>query len=89
MGPGEYNMRVKFTPFDSVCNAIWLFNYLEIENEKKETQEATKEHEQLKTNDDDEEEELNVIEFPEEHAGIFAVSMEKTHNAEPQNLSLG
>lgn len=33
MGPGEYNMRVKFTPFDSVCNAIWLFNYLEIENE--------------------------------------------------------
>ena len=31
MGPGEYNLRVKFTTFDSVCNAIWLFNYLEIE----------------------------------------------------------
>ena len=31
MGPGEYNLRVKFTSYDSVCNAIWLFNYLEIE----------------------------------------------------------
>jgi hypothetical protein len=33
MGPGEYNLRVKFTPFDGVCNAIWLFNYFEIDSE--------------------------------------------------------
>lgn len=33
MGPGEYNIRVKFTPFDSVCNALWLFNYLEISHD--------------------------------------------------------
>ena len=33
MGPGEYNLRVKFSAFDSVCNAIWLFNYLELESD--------------------------------------------------------
>ena len=33
MGPGEYNLRVQFTSEDSVCNAIWLFNYLEIEGD--------------------------------------------------------
>tara|TARA_A100001015_G_scaffold247458_1_gene284312 strand:- start:456 stop:1490 length:1035 start_codon:yes stop_codon:yes gene_type:complete len=33
MGPGEYNIRVKFTPFDGVCNALWLFNYFEIDSE--------------------------------------------------------
>jgi len=33
MGPGEYNLRVQFTSEDSVCNAIWLFNYLEIEED--------------------------------------------------------
>ena len=31
MGPGEYNIRLKFSAFDSVCNALWLFNYLEVE----------------------------------------------------------
>jgi|TARA_B110000259_G_scaffold37251_1_gene42179 hypothetical protein len=33
MGPGEYNIRVKFSPFDSVCNALWLFNYLETDED--------------------------------------------------------
>lgn len=33
MGPGEYNIRVKFSLFDSVCNALWLFNYLEIDGD--------------------------------------------------------
>jgi len=31
MGPGEYNIRVKFSSFNSVCNALWLFNYMENE----------------------------------------------------------
>lgn len=31
MGPGEYKLRIKFSNEDSVCNAIWLFKYLEIE----------------------------------------------------------